>query len=679
MTLLRGIAIALVAIVLLAGAGLAFYLFGPNAVSSAQLVPGDTILFASIPNAASIAGGYETSQLKKLVDAPQTQPLFDEIQHVMGDKNLALLKVFLPDLSGQSFVALTHFDPNHPLEAGFVAAMKPKPGTDNFDTFVTQVNAAYPDLARETKTGQDKLLGVDYKWIEGAHSPGRICVAHYHGWIVTAWGEGSLQDWIERMQGKSATPSLADNADYKKSLDRIGAGSQAVLYLDYHAMMQLLIDHLDQQTPGFGPQMQKQLAGIGPAAIGASFDHGEIADHFSILEPKEAQLAHGMTAEPCAFETLKFTGPDTLLYLAASVDWNKIWQNFQAQVSAQPAAFHLVFDQLNSWAQGENIDVQKNIFDALGSEYSMQMEWPPDESYPDLGIFLKIDKPDAFKPVITAIVDGARKAFATTGVITEMSSGGLHFATLKLVSPMPISPTITEDGPWFGLFLNPTHAVRSMARDESRGLLHNDDFNREIGDQRQGAAEIVYFNSPRFFDRTYRTALPFVSMGAMFNPTLASLLKDRNLPPDLTWLAPMGPWGVVVKSDDDGLTGYSRSGIGNQGIMLGVGAGLSAGALEMSGLLPHQPAPHFTAPVPGNPNATPPPPPGAVVTPPAPAIAPAPAATPTNQSAPVAPVPSSYSPPMPTPPAPPPVPSSTSTNSTETPDAPPTPPASSTH
>jgi hypothetical protein len=289
MTLLRGLAIALVVIVLLAGAGLAYYLFGPNSVSSAKLVPGDTILFASIPNAASIAGGYETSQLKKLVDAPQTQPLFDEIQHVIGDKNLALLKVLLPDLSGQSFVALTHFDPNHPLETGFVAAMKPKPGTDNFDTFVTQVNAAYPELARETKTGQDKLLGVDYQWIEGAHSPGRICVAHYHGWIVTAWGEASLQDWIERMQGKSATPSLADNAGYKKSLDRIGAGSQAVLYLDYHAVMQLLIDHLNQQTPGFGAQMQKQLAGIGAAVIGTSFDHGEIVDRFSILEPKDVQ------------------------------------------------------------------------------------------------------------------------------------------------------------------------------------------------------------------------------------------------------------------------------------------------------------------------------------------------------------------------------------------------------
>jgi hypothetical protein len=639
MTFLRGLVLALVAVLLIGAAAAWYYLFGPNAVSSAKLVPGDTIIFANIPNAAGIATGYETSQIKKLVDAPESQPIFDEIQHLIGNKNLALFKVLLPDLSGQSFIALTHFDPSKPSETGFVAAMKPKAGTDNFNTFITQVNAAYPEMASETKTGSDKLLGVDYQWIEGNHSPGRICVAHYHGWIVTAWGEASLQDWIERMQGKSVTPSLADNADYQKSIDRIGKGAQAVVYLDYHRLMQLLSDHLDQTLPGFSARMQKQLASIGPAAIGTSFENGEIVDRFSILEPKQAQLDNGMSAEPCAFETLKFTGPDTRFYLGAAVNWATIWKNFQDQLALQPPAIRTVFDQLQSWAQSENLDVQKNIIDALGSEYSIQLEWAPDATYPDLGILFKIDKPDDFKPTVAALLDTARKEFATTAVIDEMNAGGINFATLKPVRPMPVSPTITEDGPWFGLFLNPTHAVRSMGRDESRGLLHNDDFNREIGDQRQGASEIIYFDSPKFIDQAYRTALPFVSMGAMFNPTLASLLKDRNLPPDLTWLAPMGPWGVVLKSDDAGMSGYSRSGIGNQGILIAAGGAGSFAALQMAGILPHATPYHYTVPVPGNPNAATPPSTPATDVPPVPPLpaAPATSATPAIPPMPAAP------------------------------------------
>ena len=492
-------------------------------------------VFAEISNGGTLVTGYQTSQLKTLVDAPQSQPLFDEIQHLLGDKNFALLKVFLPDLSGQSFVALTHFDPTKPAETGFVAAMKPKAGTDNFDTFITQVNAAYPDMARETKTGHDKLMGVDYQWIEGARAPGRICVARYHGWIVTAWGEASLQDWLERMQGKSSTPSLADNADYQKSLDRAGKGAQAFLYLDYHQLLQLWSDHMDQISPGMAAQMQKQLADIGPAAVGTSFDQGEIVDHFSILEPRQAQLAHGMATSPCAFETLKFTGPDTRFYFAANVNWDVAWKNFQDQASVQLPAIRAVFDRLQSWAQSENLDVQKNFIDALGSEYSMQLEWPADSTYPDLGIFLKVDKPDAFKPTVAAIIDGMRKEFATTAVITEINSGGVNFATLKMVNPMPFSPTITEDGPWFGIFLNAQHAVRSMARDESRGLLHNDDFNREIGDRRQGAIEMVYFDTPEVSgpDLPDRAALPFHGRDVQSHPGRAAEGPQPAARPDL--------------------------------------------------------------------------------------------------------------------------------------------------
>jgi hypothetical protein len=622
MTFFRGLLIALVAVILLIAAA-AWYLLGSNGVSAARLVPGDTLAFAVIPNGASLGAGYTTSQIKKLVDAPETQPVIDSLRHLIGDKNLGLLKVLLPSMSGQSFLAVTHFDPAHPGEIGFVAGMRPKLGTDNFDTFVQQVNAAYPDMAKETKTGRDTLLGLDYQWIEGANAPGRICVARYHGWVLTAWGEASLQDCLERLQGKSSTPSLAENADYQKSLARVGAGSQALVYVDYPRVVDLWMTHLAGTNPALADSLKKRVATLGGATIGTSFVNGEIVDHFSILEPKQAQLDSGISPTPCAFETLKFTGPDTRFYFGANINWQQVWKNLQEQMNAGQPALRAMTDRLQAWAKSENIDVQKNIIDALGSEYSFQIEWASDALYPDIGVYCKIDKPDDFKPTIAALIDSTRKEFATTGVINEMNSNGQNFATLKLIRPMPVSPTITEDGPYFGFFLDQTHAVRSMARDESRGLLNNDDFNRQIGSQRNGATELFFLDAPHLLDQAYRTALPYVSMGAMLNPTLAAVLKDRQLPPDLTWLAPMGTWSAVGKSDDDGLTGYSISGVGNQGLLLAGGLGASAMALRSAGILPQQ---RFTTPIPGNPNAPVP------ATPPNPAIPPAPAAPPAPAS-----------------------------------------------
>jgi hypothetical protein len=654
-------------LLVLAGAAAAWwYVAGGLGINAAKLVPGDTLAFACIPDGESVFSDYQGSQLRQIVDSPNTQPLIDWIEQQVGDKNLGLPRVLLPDLSGQSFVAVTHFDPANPSGIGFVAAMKPKLGRDNFDTFVQQLNAAYPEMAGETRTGHDTLLGVDYQWIESTHGGGRLCVARSHGWIVTAWGEASLQDWLERMQGKPSTPSLADNDDFKKSRERVGTSAQALVYVNYARAAELMTGTLAASNPALAESLKKRLESVGGAALGTSFDHGEIVDRFSMLEPKQAQLDAGMATSPCPFDTLKFTGPDTRFYYGASINWPQVWKNLQAQTTAGQPGLGGFIGELQTLAQSENIDLEKNVFDALGQEYSVQIEWASDALYPDVGVYFKVDKEADFKPAIAALIDLSRKQFASSAVINEMQVDGHNFATLKTVQPLPVSPTITEDGPYFGFFLNETHAARSLARDESRGLLHNDDFNRQTGSQRDGASQLFFLDAPKLLDQAYRTALPYVSLGAMFNPTIAALIKDRTLPADLTWLAPMGTWSAVIKSDDDGVTGYSRSGVGNQGILVAGGLGAGGFALQSLGLLPQH---RYTVPTPGNPfppaagpvnapapagmPAVPPPPPAPMTTPtpavpPAPGLPPAPA-TPAPTVPPTPPAPSNAT----TPPSPP--------------------------
>ena len=616
------------------------------------------MVFATIPNAAGIVTGYDSSQLKKLVDAPESQPLFDEIQKLVGDKNLALLKVLLPDLSGQSFIALTHFDPSKPDETGFIAAMKPKAGTDNFDTFVTQVNAAYPDMAHETKTGRDKLLGVDYQWIEGAHSPGRVCVARYHGWIVTTWGEASLQDWLERMQGKPATPSLAENADYQKSLTRIGKSAQAVLYFDYRHLMQLLGEHMDKTNPGFSAQMQKQIASLGPAVIGTSFENGDIVDRFSILEPRDAQLANGMAAEPCPFETLKFTGPDTRFYLGAAVNWAAMWKNFQAQLAVQPRPPARSLPLSSPGRRARTSTCRRTSSTPSAPNIRCSWNGRPMPPTPTSASTSRSTNPDAFKPTIAALLDTARKEFATTAVITEMNSGGVNFATLKMVRPMPVQPHHHRGRPLVRPLpqpdpRRPQHGTRRKPRPAPQRRLQPRDRRPAPG---RGGDHLLRLA------QVLRPGLPHRAAVRLHGRHVQSHARRPPQGPQPAARPHLaradGHWGAVFKNDDDGVTGYSRSGIGNQGILLAGGLGGSVFGLEMAGILPHRAPHHYTTPVPGNPNAPTPPVPGAP-TAPAPALAPVPATPP----APIVPVPSAVPsspaapatpppPPMPTPPRP---------------------------
>jgi hypothetical protein len=602
------------ALVLLLGFCAWYYLYGPNKISAAELVPSDTVVFATIPNAAELTTDYQTSHLKELVDSPNAKPLVDAISQWLGQKNLDLLLAFAPNLSGQSFIAVTHIDPTDLSKIGLIAGLKPKPGIGDFDGFVDKLKAAYPDALAHATSGAGQVEGLDYQWLQGPQGSNKFCVARVRGWIVIGWGEDALRDWWERYQKKASTPNLVQNADYQKSLDRVGKNSEAVLYLDGHALVAALLQHRAAANPPPPADLVQKWQALGAIAVGSSFEQGDIADHFSFLMP---HTDSGFAADPCTFDTLKFTGPDTRFYWGSSANWNQVWKNLQEQPDASPPgppAGNLAA-QVQAWAQSENLDIQHNIIDPLGNEASIQAEWGSDTSYPEIGFMVKLDKPDDFKPTVNAIIDTVRKRYETTAVVNEINSNGQNFATLKFVEALPFSPTITEDGPYFGVFLTENQAVRVFQRDATVGLLANDDFKRQIGDKRQGAGQIVFLDSPRLLDRTYQTSLPYLSVAAMFNRALGSMLQGRTLPTDLQWLAPMDTWSWVISPDADGFKGYSISGIGNQGIYFGGGAGGIFHAWMGMG----HPLGPLAALVPPPPAPAPPPPPP----PPPPAVAPA--------------------------------------------------------
>ncbi len=203
----------------------------------------------------------------------------------------------------------------------------------------------------------------------------------------------------------------------------------------------------------------------------------------------------------------------------------------------------------------------------------MQAEWNADETYPEAGLFVKLDNPDAFKPTLVAIIDAARKMYGDSAVVDETDSGGQKFATLHFNQALPISPTITENGSYLGIFLTENQAIHTFHGNSSYGLLSNASFQRQIGNRRGTASQIMFLDTPPVLDHAYKTALSYASLIAMFNRDTATALQQWHLPPDVAWLAPVETWTCVSTSDDDGITSYSVSGIGNQAIYLGRGHG----------------------------------------------------------------------------------------------------------
>ena len=469
--------------------------------------------------------------------------------------------------------------------------MKPKAGLGDFGTFLQKLKATWPDYIKQGKTGSGNLAGIDYDWIQVPGAADKICVAHIRGWIVTSWGEAPLQDWIERYYKRSDTSSLAEDVNYRASLSRVGEDPMTLVYVNYHALVGVIQKQMARTNPAMGDYLAKKLDALGGGTLATRFENGEIVDRFSLLVPRPAQLESGMAADPCPYETLKFTGPDTHLYWASSVNWKQYCQNIKdqsAQAGSQPAnpTANDLFTFVQNWIHTAGLDAQKNIINALGPEFSVQVDWAQDAAWPEAGLFVKLDKPDDFKPTITAIVESVRQAYLATAVVKELNSNGHNFAALKFIQPAILSPTITEDGPYLGVFLTENQAVRAFGRDESLGLTHNANFTRQVGDLRNGSAMVVFLDTPYLLDRAYKTGMPYLSLAGMFNKDIGNALAGKQLPPDLGWLSPVGTWSCIITPDSSGIQGYSVSGIGDQGILIGGALSEATPVLQSMGYLP---------------------------------------------------------------------------------------------
>jgi len=641
MSRLKILLIAFIAAVLLflgVGAGAWYYLYGAPEISAAELVPANTLAFATIPNGAVLVEAYETSQAHQLLASPSMKPLHDVFVQTITPQKADLIRSFLPNLSGQSFIAITHFDANHPGDLGLIAAMKPKAGLGDFGAFLDRLKAAYPDLIKSATTGKDSVEGRDYDWIQEQGTSTRLCVANVHGWIVTTWGVAPLQDFIQRLEKHSTSSNLADNANYRASLLRVGDDPMTLAYLNYHDVAEIMQNQVDKTNPAMGALIAARLKDFGGAAASCRIENGQIVDRYSFLLPRQAQLNAGLSADPCPFDTLKFTSRNTRFYWGSSFNWKQYYSNLQEQISAEPNTGRASAsnDLVQAWFHQAGLDVQHNFIDAMGSEISVQAEWNDDMSFPEVGFFAKVDKPDDFKPVISAILDAVRKQYATSAVINQISNNGQDFATLNFVPAGALTPTITLDGPYFGLFLTANQAVRSYQRDQTLTLATNDNFKQQIGDQRTGAQQVLYLDSPFMLNRAYKLAQPYISLAGMLNRDVANMMQGHPLPDDLNWLAPMGTWSCIFKNDDSGIQACSVSGVGNQGIFLSLIGGAGLGVAQSYGVLDKATSlfmPNFAAPPASgaSPMLPPPaPPPPAPVVPSAPAPAPPSAPPATN-------------------------------------------------
>ncbi|PTY00910.1 hypothetical protein DB346_14985 [Verrucomicrobia bacterium LW23] len=579
----------------------------------AEYLPDSTILFLHLSDVSATAKAYEGSNLKKIIDAPETAALWDAswaaLKRAAGEKAggeasfnkglaefLDITKPLLPVLDGEAFISWSgiNMGPTKtvlPVSGFLIAGVKPK-DIASYDKYVEEVKgklkAKGMDLTAFSGTGTAE--GVAYDFLTGPrygkdNKEARVIFAKYNGWVLIAVGESALTDFVQRASGKKAGGNLAGDPLAKKAWTKLHANADTHILFNVPPLMKTLA-----QIPA--PEIKSALNNPGlkmMGAVGASakFVGPLIEDRYAAVTLPYEKFDVAKIAKPCPFSTLKYTSPATLIYAAQTFNLPAIvemYNTMEFEENGQTIKISDYITQARDALKQMNLDFDA-ILAAFGEENAFLLDWDG-KGLPELGIFFPLSKPENLVPLYTLALaqlgDKPKEIEKVTITVDEI--GGNKVAYISYQEAQMIPPTVvTLGGPVLGIFSSKEAAERYLTKPAAATSVADQPALKQVlpgGITGKGYTGATYVNTPAIINQSapmLRSA--YGSFAAPMLENDAPEFAKLTLPETLTVPDLITAWAMTQTFEGDTAVTFSTSGIGNQlipvyGLAVGIGVGV---------------------------------------------------------------------------------------------------------
>lgn len=558
-----------VVILLLLAVGFWWWRSGPSE-NFAVYLPSDTLAVVYAPDGLKTLLRYQSSNLKKVLECPEGKNVSSVVAGMTGDglsddiktkiqdgqkKANDILNTFWPNLSGQSFFAVTKIDTEHAEQSSMILGFAPHSGTATFDPFWDKCKTDFQDLWKDgVSFGTAEYKGISYETVDGTGEMKtlRVCKAKVGHWVIVTFGEGALKDFVDRYQKPTPADSLSSQADYKKISGRLANG-EVIFYGNIAQGCKVAQEGLEKNL-----LLKGNIANLTKAyepfpAFGGkiAFDGPLLRSQWIILSPKDLRPDLGVAYQPCSFHTLTYTSEDTIFYEASQLDLKKQW-DYIGKSAADPQV-NQGLKTFEIMCTGAGVDLHKNVLEAVGPEICIMADWLKSDAYPSLSILTELQKPDDFKPTIDALVNLAAGAAGGPAALKDSTAGSITLKTITL--PIGgIAPTFTTSGKVFGIFMGPASAQRILTKTSGPTIYDQPEFKALGSPVFEGSTGAIYLNTPRIVDRTYSYVKPMTQMAAPFLPAnVSTALSKISFPDKLSFSADLGGWVMKQRVDDDAI------------------------------------------------------------------------------------------------------------------------------
>jgi hypothetical protein len=502
---MKKIFILLLAILVLCAGYAVWTLKDSGPADAAELVPAETVAFASIPDLPRIASRWPKTTLAKIGAEPEVQAFLERpFQYLTsdhgGDEAAGILWKLKP---GRLFGAVVSVTSN---DAAILVGFQFWGGKSGHDLAVARLReelskgGAPAELVRETYNGVDIVSSK-----HGAHT---LYNASEGQWGFLSNNLETIKDALDRASGRKKEGNLAASARYKEVLEKLLKDADFLSFCQPQSALETLLEIGASLGAKPIPQQVEQLKKV--EAVGATImlDGADLRDRIFVLRRKPPDIGmlshHGM----------KLTSPETIAYFDFASDFRQISTAVSNAVTAGLS---------NAQAIG-NSRLPRLVPEAFGPDCALSISWAPEQVTPAGLIALQIkDQAKADEAVQEAL------SLLPEASVTE-SEGVRYISFPSLQSPFA-SPTLALIEGFLVLGISSGELSQAIQSLKSGQTLEKAPAFAAAETAYRTANEVFGFvDSKKLVEHSYPKLRQIIVFGAAIMPGASDIIDSSKLP-----------------------------------------------------------------------------------------------------------------------------------------------------
>ena len=416
---------------------------GGSSFAGERLVPADAVFYAAVPDVRHSALRFPKTALGRLWAEPEVAAFAEKpIDVLIGRERIEMVEEIFERLKpSQIFFAMSQpagvdgYDrasASMPFRFGSaIAGFQYRGGAADIEECIESLcRSVAPDLPAHAER-----LREDYHGVTVNAFPVRPENFNYLYWAATrGWGfvatsRMDVVDALDRLHGRAAGPSLADNAEFRDAMGRLDPRADFVAFVRNRNVVDWLSSDNLCAPKGFRlpPTLAERLRSVQALAYSLKFDGPDIRDTLFASTPgKDPAIDDGDSA-PLALRHggMNLTSDRTLGYFDFHV---------------QPKRFPQIFETLaaRNVIDPALLDIATRLPEALDGEISAIVSWTGD-GMPRLVFTAQLADPEAVKTMIET-------AIKPLTAVEASQRGNVQFYHFPQEGSLYVNPALAIDG-----------------------------------------------------------------------------------------------------------------------------------------------------------------------------------------------------------------------------------------